>query len=191
VVDGAFYLHHDQTGSTRLTTSTTGATLSTASYDPYGNLMSSTGTQPLLGYQGQLADPATGLIYLRARWYDPTTAQFLTQDPLQVLTQEPYAYAGDNPINEADPTGLCSVADDLTGLCTLGNTVSGAFNSVVNTIVNHPGQSAEAADGVGCVAGLQPELCVAASLLAVPVHGVGLVTAAPAALGLGDRVGRQ
>ncbi|HZE17254.1 MAG TPA: RHS repeat-associated core domain-containing protein, partial [Mycobacterium sp.] len=40
------------------------------------------------------------------RYYDPSTAQFLSQDPLVAQTGEPYAFAGDNPDNAADPFGL-------------------------------------------------------------------------------------
>ena len=58
-------------------------------------------------------DPNTGLIYLRARYYDPTTGQFLSVDPLNALTQQPYSYANDNPINETDPLGLCGGFLDL------------------------------------------------------------------------------
>jgi hypothetical protein len=42
------------------------------------------------------------------RYYDPTTTQFLTVDPLVAETGEPYGYAGDNPINSSDPSGLCA-----------------------------------------------------------------------------------
>ncbi len=52
----------------------------------------------------------TGLIYMRARAYDPTTAQFLTADPLTNITRAPYYYAGDNPLNKADPTGLMELS---------------------------------------------------------------------------------
>lgn len=58
-------------------------------------------------------DPQTGLIYMRARWYDPSTAQFLTRDPPDALTQQPYSYTEDNPINGTDPTGLCGGFLDL------------------------------------------------------------------------------
>ena len=40
------------------------------------------------------------------RYYDPSTAQFLSQDPLVAQTGEPHAFAGDNPDNAADPFGL-------------------------------------------------------------------------------------
>jgi RHS repeat-associated protein len=59
-----------------------------------------------LGYDGQYTSSDTGLIYLRAREYDPATAQFLSVDPLEAVTGEPYSYVGDNPLNASDPTGL-------------------------------------------------------------------------------------
>jgi RHS repeat-associated protein len=51
-------------------------------------------------------DPETALIYETNRYYDPATAQFLTRDPLDALTQSAYGYVGDNPLNGTDPTGL-------------------------------------------------------------------------------------
>jgi RHS repeat-associated protein len=100
------YYHHDQLGSTRLLTGADGATLGTATYDPYGNLTDSTGETSPLGFAGQYTDPHTGLQYLRARYYDPTTGQFLTRDPIADLTRQPYAYAANNPVNYIDPLGL-------------------------------------------------------------------------------------
>ena len=46
------------------------------------------------------------LYYLRARYYDPTTAQFLTRDPLVAKTMSPYGYAAGDPLNASDPSGL-------------------------------------------------------------------------------------
>jgi RHS repeat-associated protein len=107
------YLHHDQQGSTRLLTGTTGKPEATITYDAYGNTTTSQGTTTTpLGYDAQYTTPDTGLIYLHARTYDPTTAQFLTVDPLTMTTREPYAYAGDNPINNADRTGLASAFEE-------------------------------------------------------------------------------
>ncbi len=76
-------------------------------YDPYGNLLASSGTKTTpLGYDGQYTNSDTGLVYLRAREYNPATDQFVSVDPLNVITGEPYSYAHDNPLSYTDPWGL-------------------------------------------------------------------------------------
>lgn len=121
------YLHHDEGGSTRLITDQNGDIAATYTYNSYGATISNTGTATTpLEYAGQYTDPATGLIYLRARWYDPQTAQFLTVDPLVQKTEQPYQYALDNPINGSDPSGLATL-----GLCWATNgTLSGFFGEL-------------------------------------------------------------
>jgi RHS repeat-associated protein len=60
-------------------------------------------------YYGQgYTDPATGLIYLLNRYYDPTSGQFMSVDPDVAMTGQPYTYTADDPMNESDPTGLWS-----------------------------------------------------------------------------------
>ena len=44
--------------------------------------------------------------YLRNRYYDPSTGQFISRDPLSGTTRQPYAYVVDDPLNHIDPTGL-------------------------------------------------------------------------------------
>ncbi|MGN6662810.1 MAG: RHS repeat-associated core domain-containing protein [Solirubrobacterales bacterium] len=101
------YLHHDQQGSTRLLTSQAGATSGTYTFTPYGQTEGHTGTASSpLGYDGQYTSPDTGLIYLRARVYDPATAQFLSVDPLVAKTGEAYGFAAQNPVNRGDPNGM-------------------------------------------------------------------------------------
>ncbi|HDD24953.1 MAG TPA: RHS repeat-associated core domain-containing protein, partial [Chloroflexi bacterium] len=56
------------------------------------------------------AQDTTGLLYLRARYYDPTTGRFLTRDPVPCVatlpqTLNPYAYALNNPVLYTDPSG--------------------------------------------------------------------------------------
>ena len=100
------YLHADQIGSIRAITNNTGTTLATLTYDTHGTPTASTGTATSrFGYAGQYTDPETGYQYLRARYYDPTTAQFLTRDPLEATTGDAYGYAWNNPLNYTDPTG--------------------------------------------------------------------------------------
>jgi RHS repeat-associated protein len=103
----ALYLHHDQQGSTRLLTGSTGIAEGSMTYDPYGNLIANSGTKTTpLGYDGQYTNSDTGLVYLRAREYNPAIDQFLSVDPLKAITEEPYSYVGDNPVNNVDPSGL-------------------------------------------------------------------------------------
>jgi hypothetical protein len=45
-------------------------------------------------------------LYLTNRYYDPSTGQFLTVDPLVNETGQSYAYTGDDPVNAVDPLGL-------------------------------------------------------------------------------------
>ncbi|MFI4990777.1 MAG: RHS repeat-associated core domain-containing protein [Solirubrobacterales bacterium] len=101
------YLHHDQQGSTRLLTGSTGTVTGSSTFDGYGNKTGSTGTATTpLGYDGQYTSSDTGLIYLRARVYDPATAQFLSVDPIEPISRAPYNYAGDNPVTYGDSVGL-------------------------------------------------------------------------------------
>jgi RHS repeat-associated protein len=105
------YLHHDQLGSTRLLTNGSGESVGTFTYGPYGGVNGHTGTAAMaLGYAGQYTLGQSGLIYLRARFYDPATAQFLTLDPEVPSTRAPYSYANDNPANLRDRSGRAAEA---------------------------------------------------------------------------------
>jgi RHS repeat-associated protein len=177
----ATYLHHDQAGSTRLLTGSTGKTEGSYSYSAYGTLSSSTGsaTTPL-GYDAQYTSTDTGLIYMRARTYDPTTDQFLSVDPFVALTGEPYSYAEDNPINKYDPSGRCGL------VCVAGIVLGGvAVATGVGAVVVGAGAVATAlaatsvATGAGAFAADSDE-CVTHVGIACVGAGVGLVATAGA-----------
>ncbi len=61
------------------------------------------------GFQAlPFAEPATGLIYVRARWYDPSAGSFLTPDPMGYQdSSNLYAFGAGDPVNRRDPTGNC------------------------------------------------------------------------------------
>jgi RHS repeat-associated protein len=100
------YLHHDQSGSTRLLTGSTGTVTGKCTYSAYGTPTCEGASTTPLGYDAQYTSSDTGLIYLRNRVYDPATGQSLSVDPLTPLTGEPYAYGEDNPLNKIDPSGF-------------------------------------------------------------------------------------
>jgi trimeric autotransporter adhesin len=101
------YLVTDFLGSVRGTVNSSGTLIGTTGYDAWGNPQTTgglTATTPF-EYAGGYAD-ADGLIYLQARYYEPTTGQFLSADPLVAQTLQPYSYANGNPVAEIDPTGM-------------------------------------------------------------------------------------
>ena len=61
-------------------------------------------------FTGSVYDKTTGLQYMNARFYQPATGRFLSQDsytgnPYDPWTQHLYTYCGNNPTNMVDPTG--------------------------------------------------------------------------------------
>ncbi|MFI9062641.1 polymorphic toxin-type HINT domain-containing protein [Streptomyces sp. NPDC053429] len=88
--------------------------------DPFGN---DRGTQPApgawagdKGFVGGTKEKATGLTLLGAREYDPTTARFISPDPL-IDAGDPqqwnaYGYSNNDPVNGSDPSGLMRTHED-------------------------------------------------------------------------------
>jgi len=130
--NATYYFHHDQLGSTRLLTDSSGTSQAAYTYDPYGGLASSTGTitNPFR-FCGQYQDAESGLYYLRARYYDPVTASFVSMDPMVAKTRQPFGYGMDSPLNSSDPTGL-----NTSGICaSFGVTVPGLHFGVSGCVV--------------------------------------------------------
>jgi RHS repeat-associated protein len=90
-----------------------------ATYSVWGIQTIQFGTKvSAIGFQGSYSDPFTGLDYLINRYYDPSTDQFLSVDPLAAQTKQPYAFSGDDPLNASDPLGLFMASGGGTGgLC--------------------------------------------------------------------------
>jgi RHS repeat-associated protein len=70
----------------------------------------------MLGYNGEYFDADLGMIYLRARWYDPSTGRFHTRDPYQGSFEDPmsmqaYLFAHGDPEAMVDPSGNFTLMD--------------------------------------------------------------------------------
>jgi RHS repeat-associated protein len=118
-------MHTDRLGSVIATTNTNGTQAASVAYNAWGVKRSSTGNVGPLGFTGEYTDPVTGFVYLRARWYDPATAEFITRDPAESQTGDPYSYAANSPLAFTDPLGLWPSWEDVT------SAVSGAGDWVV------------------------------------------------------------
>ncbi|MEW6131401.1 MAG: RHS repeat-associated core domain-containing protein [Acidobacteriota bacterium] len=102
----SLYFLQDHLGSTTALTDASGAVVERQQYEPFGASMGTSLTR--YGYTGREKDEATGLLYYRARWYDPEQGRFITQDPIGFAGGDTnlYAYVGNEPVSFADPLGL-------------------------------------------------------------------------------------
>jgi RHS repeat-associated protein len=97
----------DGLGSVRQTLDDSGSVLSSLNYNPWGTVES--GTTPGFGFTGEMQD-SEGMVYLRARWYNPANGTFTARDPFegypeQPYSQHPYQYGHSDPVLNTDPTG--------------------------------------------------------------------------------------
>jgi len=104
------YYHADGLGSTRSLTDGLGDVAGAYLYAPFGNQLYANGPAVDFRFTGEQADDPTGLYFLRARYYDPTTGRFTQRDPSMGMlampqTLNPYSYGINNPVKYVDPTG--------------------------------------------------------------------------------------
>ncbi|MCC6446959.1 MAG: RHS repeat-associated core domain-containing protein [Armatimonadetes bacterium] len=108
----------DGLGSVVATVSDSGVVQSTKQYDGYGAVRASSGGTPskhkYVGNLGHTSEDETGLIYMRARYMDPVTGRFESEDPKQDGVNW-FVYCESNPVNRTDPTGEWTVADLSAG----------------------------------------------------------------------------
>jgi RHS repeat-associated protein len=104
-----FYYEADGLGSVTSLTDPTGAVAATYTYNSFGFLTSSTGSATnWFRYTARQFDSETALYYYRARYYDPVSGRFLSEDPMRFSAGVNfYPYVQNNPINLVDPLGLC------------------------------------------------------------------------------------
>jgi len=132
---GSKYYHADGLGSTTLLTDAAGGLQAYRRYDPWGRTIASGGTMPTYGYTGREPDLSTGYMYYRSRYYDPTIGRFLGRDPMGLDAGiNVYAYVGDNPTNNTDPSGMYaqSITNTLSGF---GSGASSYYDSSAVTQV--------------------------------------------------------
>ena len=73
----ARWAHADELGSVQLVTDGAGAVAGGGGYEPWGAAQPGTTGLGAFAYAGEPGDEESGLVYLRARHYDPATGRFL------------------------------------------------------------------------------------------------------------------
>jgi len=120
------YLLADALGSVRQIVDANGNVTLAESYEPYGSVLTINGTaSSIFGYAGEQIDTYIKLLFLRARYYSPETARFLSKDMWQGDYTRPqslnaWMYVEGDPINHVDPAGQwrCYPFFQNTQICT-------------------------------------------------------------------------
>ncbi|NDI34537.1 RHS repeat-associated core domain-containing protein [Chengkuizengella sediminis] len=139
-------------------------------YDIWGNVLSETSHETKtfdnpFQYTGEIYDEESGLIYLRARYYDPSIGRFITEDTYEGTISNPlsmnlYTYVYNNPMIYNDPSGhlgnaiIQKYGHEFLGDSTSNNTYNpnliNMFNSV-NFVYATPVDTHDMLDAFGLV----------------------------------------
>ena len=85
----------------------TGAKVKEFTEAPWGDAVADTGLVVRYHFAGREYDGESGLYYMRARYYDPALGRWISEDPIGIAGGlNVYAYAGNDPVNLTDPSGL-------------------------------------------------------------------------------------
>lgn len=111
--DNRYYYHYDYTGNTVAMTDAGENIVNKYAYTPFGELADIEEAVPNpFRYVGEFGvmDDGNGLLYMRARYYDPEVGRFITKDPIWLAGGvNLYTYVVNNPLMFVDPLGLGKV----------------------------------------------------------------------------------
>lgn len=104
------YYHYDYRGSTVAITNAAQTITHQYAYDEFGQLLDVTETDfnpyRFIGKYGVMYEN-DDIYFMRARYYDPTTGRFLSEDPIWDVNQ--FIYAHNNPIVFVDKDGYSAI----------------------------------------------------------------------------------
>jgi RHS repeat-associated protein len=101
----------DRHGDVSWLMSPAGVVSDTRVYDPFGDVAAASGMSELtVGFQGDFTDPASGEVWMGARWYSAADAVFRSRDSVSGELVTPvslnrYTYGWANPLRYWDPDG--------------------------------------------------------------------------------------
>jgi RHS repeat-associated protein len=155
------YYHCDSRGNVARLTDASEAVVESYEYDPYGIVtikdklggsVSATQVGNPFDLQRRRRDGETGLMYFRARIYEPTAGNWLQRDPLSL---EPgpnwHEFESSNPINRRDPMGMdddeCDGMPPKWDISWTGAVIATGVGAARGCVAGGPGALAGAATG--------------------------------------------
>ena len=127
-------------------------------YDGQGAEIPASTLGNIYGFTGREMDSESDFYYYRARYYNPDTGRFLSEDPIGFLGEDlnMYRYVANSPLVYTDPTGLNTFDPALqlgggggfsSGGCGLGGSIGGGIGAVITGgIILNQGNSDDADD---------------------------------------------
>ena len=109
------FYHFDEAGNALFISDNSGTITDRFAITPYGEIVQQTGSSDApftFGGAFGIVSVENNLYYMRKRFYNPTTAAFLSQDPVKSYTPRsvnPYQYAFGNPLLFVDANGLAPI----------------------------------------------------------------------------------
>ena len=114
-----YFYRRDAQGNIIALIDNNGAIVVEYKYDAWGNHEAEVASEYYVAlanlnpfrYRGYYFDEETGLYYLQTRYYDPEVGRFIFRDSIEYADPETicglnlYAYCGNNPVMNVDPTG--------------------------------------------------------------------------------------
>jgi RHS repeat-associated protein len=175
-----YYLQNFQ-GSVTALTDSSGSVAASYSYDAFGvpTTAAPSVTNPFT-YTGREYDAKGGLYYNRARYYEPATGGFISQDP--IAAGQRYAYTSGDPVDSFDPSGGWGMSD-LALLYTNITTKYAQHLKIAGCVLSLLGAGIEIA--LDLIGGQPPNLAAGAGIAA----GIG-VACAFGLLGWGPQTAR-
>ncbi|MEQ1727380.1 MAG: RHS repeat-associated core domain-containing protein [Vicinamibacterales bacterium] len=115
-----------------------GVLISQYTYEPFGRTSMEGRSHNRVAFGGRDNDPV-GLYHLRARYLEPETGRFISEDPLRWRGGDPsaYGYASNSPTNLTDPTGLIPIHGNWCGPSWTGGRV-GTYNPAMDNVYEAP-----------------------------------------------------
>lgn len=103
-----YYFAYDLSGQVTALLDSVGTVVRTYIHSPLGEPISETGSvSNAIRSHGRAWDAEAGLYYNRARYYEPHSGRFVSEDPIGMRGgANLFAYAASDPVNGSDPSGL-------------------------------------------------------------------------------------